>query len=131
MFMTYWFFPASKPCLKKSSCFGFRSLLLLLLLMQANTAFSISTMRCGSNIIELGDDKYKVVEICGEPESISYRSKIVGNILHHPRRTLDIEQYEEVQVEEWIYNFGRNRIKELLRFENGILVEIRDLKRGR
>jgi hypothetical protein len=131
MFMTDWRFPASKPWRKKRSCTGFRTLLLLVLLMQADAAFSISTMRCSSNIIELGDDKYKVLDICGEPESISYRTKIIGSILHHPRRTLDIEEYEEVQIEEWVYNFGRNRIKELLRFENGILVEIRDLKRGR
>jgi hypothetical protein len=101
------------------------------LLMHADGAFSISTMRCGNRLIELWDDKYKVLEICGEPEFISYRTKIVGSTLHHPRRTLDIEQYEEIQVEEWIYNFGRKRIKQLLRFENGILVEIKDLKRGR
>jgi hypothetical protein len=99
--------------------------------MYADAAFSISTMRCGSNLVELSDDKYKVLEICGEPESISYRTKIIGHILRHPRRTLDIEEYEEIQVEEWVYNFGRKRIKRLLRFENGILVEIRDLKRGR
>jgi hypothetical protein len=108
-----------------------RNLLLAVLLMYAGAAFSISTMRCGTRLVELWDDKYKVLEICGEPESISYRTKIVGSTLRHPRRTLDIEEYEEILVEEWIYNFGRRRIKQLLRFENGILVEILDLKRAR
>ncbi|MEC4749396.1 DUF2845 domain-containing protein [Methylomicrobium sp. Wu6] len=31
--------------------------------------------------------------------------------MRHLHRTLVIQQYEEIQVEEWIYNFGRNRIK--------------------
>jgi hypothetical protein len=131
MSMTHWLFPADKSCHEKRKRLGFRSLLLLALLMHASAAFCLSTMRCGNRLVELRDDKYKVLEICGEPESISYRTKIVGNILHHPRRTLDIEEYEEVHVEDWIYNFGRRRIKQLLRFENGILVEIVDLKRGR
>jgi hypothetical protein len=106
-------------------------LLAFLLMLYADAAFSISTMRCGNRLVELWDDKYKVLEICGEPESISYRTKIVGSTLRHPRRTLDIEEYEEILIEEWVYNFGRKRIKQLLRFENGILVEILDLKRAR
>ena len=87
-------------------------------------------MRCGHNIVELGDDKYRVLETCGEPESIYHRTKIVGRTLHHPRRTLDLEVYEEFQVEEWTYNFGRRRIRQSLLFENNILVEIKDLKRS-
>ena len=97
----------------------------------AQPVFAISTMRCGNDIIELGYDKYTVQDICGEPESIANRTKVVGTTLHHPHRTLDIQQFEEVQVEEWVYNFGRNRIKEILRFENGLLVDIKDLKRSR
>ncbi|WP_024300242.1 DUF2845 domain-containing protein [Methylomicrobium lacus] len=110
---------------------GFRNLVLLVLLMQAGPALSTSTMRCGHNIVELGDDTYKVLETCGEPASIYHRTKIVGSTLHHPRRTLDIEEYEEIQVEEWVYDFGRNRIRQSLLFENGRMVEINDLKRSR
>ncbi|MEQ1528847.1 MAG: DUF2845 domain-containing protein, partial [Methylococcales bacterium] len=33
--------------------------------------------------------------------------------------------------EEWVYNFGRSRLKQHLRFENGVLKEIRNLGRGR
>ncbi|EIC30726.1 Protein of unknown function (DUF2845) [Methylomicrobium album BG8] len=130
MFMTDWLSSANESSQAKRKRLRL-NLLLMILLTYAGTAFGISTMRCGHNLIELQDDKYTVLEICGEPEYISYRTKIVGSILHHPRRTLDIQQFEEVQVEEWVYNFGRNRIKQLLRFENGILVEISDLQRGR
>ena len=104
--------------------------LILVLMLHSSFAFSLSTMRCGSNLVELGDDKFRVLEICGEPQSIQYRTKIVGSTLHHPRRTLDLEVYEEVQVEEWTYNFGRRRIRQSLLFENNILVEIKDLKRS-
>jgi hypothetical protein len=128
--MTDRFPPPNESCRGKRKRLGF-NLLLMALLMHAGAAFAISTMRCGNNLIELWDDKYTVLEVCGEPEYISYRTKIVGNILHHPRRTLDLQQFEEVQVEEWVYNFGRNRIKRLLRFENGRLVEISDLQRAR
>lgn len=88
------------------------------------------SMKCGRNLVQLGDHKNKVYALCGEPASIDTRTKIVGDILHHPRRTLDIHQYEEVQVEEWVYNFGRRRFQQYLRFENGRLVEIRDLEKG-
>lgn len=114
-----------------NSRFSIRTLLLLSAMCFAPSAFSISTMRCGNNLIEVGDDKFRVLDICGEPASTNDRTKVVGSTLHHPRRTLDLQQYEEVQVEEWVYDFGRNRFRELLRFENGVLVEIQDLRRGR
>lgn len=109
---------------------GFSALVLLGLLMHASASFGISTMRCGSNLVELGDHRNKVQELCGEPESIDIHYKIKGSTLHHPRRTLDIEEYEEVKVEEWIYYFGRKRIRQYLRFENGVLVEIQDIGRA-
>lgn len=36
----------------------------------------------------------------------------------------------EITVEEWIYNFGSSRLQQYLRFENGKLIEIRNLSRG-
>jgi len=131
MFMARWRFHSTPSRPERNRLLGFRSLVLLVLLMQAGPALSTSTMRCGHNLVELGDDKYRVLETCGEPESILHRTKIVGSTLHHPRRTLDLEEYEEIQVEEWIYNFGRNRIRQSLLFENGVMVEIKDLKRSR
>jgi len=104
---------------------------LIILLLGSGTASAKSTMRCGRHLIELGDHKNVVYELCGDPESIDIRTKIVGSELHHPRRTLDLHEYEEVEVEEWIYKFGRNKFRQYLRFENGWLVEIQDLSRGR
>jgi hypothetical protein len=91
---------------------------------------AVSAMKCGHKLVELGDYKGDVLALCGEPESIENRTKIVGSTLHHPRRTLDLQQYEEVKIEEWIYNFGSYRLQQYLRFENGVLKEIKSLGRG-
>ena len=63
-------------------------------------------------------------------ESIDKRTKIIGNTFHIPYRTIDTEEYDEVKVETWIYNFGSMRFKQYLRFENDVLVEIKTLGRG-
>lgn len=89
-----------------------------------------STMRCGRKLVAIGDYKNDVYAVCGNPESIDTRTKLVGSTLHYPHRTLDIHEYEEVQVEEWVYNFGYKRFRKYLRFENGRLVEIRNLGRS-
>jgi hypothetical protein len=45
-------------------------------------------------------------------------------------RGLEQEQVVPVNVEEWLYNFGPQYFMQLLRFENGRLVEIRNLGYG-
>ncbi|MDD5579386.1 MAG: DUF2845 domain-containing protein [Methylobacter sp.] len=100
---------------------------LLLGLLFSNAAFAL---RCGHSLVDVGDYKDEVYAKCGEPDSIETRTKIEGTTFHHPRRTLDLQQYEEILVEEWIYNFGSSRLKQYLRFENGRLVEIKDIGRG-
>lgn len=87
-------------------------------------------MRCGRKLVSIGDYKNDVYAVCGDPESIDTRTVLVGSTFHFPRRTIDIHQYEEVQVEEWVYNFGTKRFRKYLRFENGRLVEIRNLGRS-
>ena len=92
---------------------------------------SIHALRCGRDLVLLGDYKDDVIARCGEPDSIETRTKIMGSTLHHPHRTLDIHEYEEIQIEEWLYNFGPSRLQQYLRFENGQLKEINSLGRGR
>jgi hypothetical protein len=87
-------------------------------------------MRCGHDLVELGYYKEEVRRRCGEPESVETRSRLAGSTVHFPHRTIDIQQYDEIQVEEWIYNFGPSRLKQYLRFENGELKEIKTLRRG-
>ena len=91
---------------------------------------AVFALRCGNSLVDIGDYKNDVYAKCGAPESIDTRTKVIGNTFHFPFRTLDIQQYEEVQVETWIYNFGSIRLQQYLRFENGVLVEIKSLGRG-
>lgn len=102
----------------------------LLLVLSLCSFNALAAMRCEHDLVQLGDYKGDVRARCGDPESIETRTKIVGITLHHPGRTLDLQQYEEIEIEEWIYNFGRYRLQQYLRFENGELKEIRSLGRG-
>lgn len=100
---------------------------LVLSLYPLNAAYA---MRCGHHLVELGDYKGDVFARCGEPDSVETHTKIVSKTIHFPGRTIDLQQYEEIQVEEWIYNLGRLRFQQYLRFENGRLREIKSLGRG-
>lgn len=103
------------------------SLVMVLILAYANTSWAL---RCGRKIVSIGDHKIDVQKKCGLPVLTERRTKIVGETLHHPGRTLDIEKYREIVVDEWTYNFGSRNFMQLLRFENGFLTEIEDLGYG-
>jgi hypothetical protein len=106
-----------------------KSLLALLLLLSFPQS-SFPALRCGRLLVNVGDHQMDVLQKCGNPAMTEQRTRVVGEELHHPGRTLDIEKYEEVIIDEWIYNFGPRHLKQYLRFENGILKEIRNLGYG-
>ena len=102
-------------------------------------------LRCGHKLITDGAPQSKVLKYCGEPESIQarrivraglprYRSRYrVGdsNLTAADRELLYADRaYVEVLVEEWIYNFGPRRLMRVIRFENGLVTEIRQLGYG-
>jgi hypothetical protein len=100
---------------------------LLLVVVQPSTAF-----RCGTELISIGDDKWEVRQLCGEPDHVnvwqeerifrdfsSYRSDIEPD---RNREPFLVKQ--QVVVERWTYNRGSHRLVRHLLFENGRLVEI-------
>ena len=112
--------------------------LLLLCLIFSCPSFAL---RCGHELVDIGDNKNDVYDKCGEPESINSHIERRGasNIASIRRRlnpglsfNYGQEQYAEVDVmiDEWIYDFGRRRLQHYLRFENGSLKEIKTLGRG-
>ena len=107
-----------------------KKLNLILALLLAFVTADTFALRCGHKVVSVGDHKYDVLKKCGEPEYIDQRTELVANRLRHPYATLEIEQYEQIVIEEWIYNFGRTKFKQLLLFENGILKAIRSLDYG-
>lgn len=87
-------------------------------------------LRCGRQLIHRGDHKSEVLDKCGEPDWAEERTAVRGSRLRHPKGALEISEFEEVLIEEWTYNFGPRKFKQLLQFENGILVEIQSLGHG-
>jgi hypothetical protein len=75
------------------------------------------TLRCGSQLISVGDREFEVQQKCGEP--------IARNIIGYKR---SMNRREEVQIDEWIYG-PNSGMYQYLRFEGGRLLRI-DSKRG-
>jgi Protein of unknown function (DUF2845) len=110
-------------------------------------AQSAVALRCGHSLIQEGDYKVDVLDKCGEPDSKDFHYERRGNANHanagiygynnryHQGNSFNYGQqnYQEVEVlvEEWIYDFGRARLRKLLRFENGKLKEVESLGKSR
>lgn len=91
-------------------------------------------MRCGSAIVRDGMKRAEVREKCGEPTDQS--SRFVLKYLKQSEKQIDerneqqveeaIEKgtVERVEIEEWFYNFGPNRMTRTVVFESGNLIRI-------
>ncbi|WP_374091329.1 DUF2845 domain-containing protein [Pseudomonas sp. TH10] len=89
----------------------------LALLIFAGQAWAADTLRCGSQLISVGDRTAEVLQKCGEPvarDSLGYKRSA--------------NRREEFQVEEWTYG-PSNGMYQYLRFEGNRLREITS-KRG-
>lgn len=94
-----------------------RFLLSLALAVSASQAQAADTLRCGSQLISVGDRSGEVLQKCGEPASRDF--------LGYKRSA---NKREEFQVEEWVYG-PNSGMYQYLRFEGNRLVRI-DSKRG-
>lgn len=101
------------------------------------TNFALAGIRCGTQVVNEGDSSQYVEKVCGSPELKQQRSVVVtrgieGNTsVSNGRRyrlSQNIEQYleysEQVIIDEWEYNFGPNRLKQKVTFENGRITSI-------
>ncbi|WP_394752466.1 DUF2845 domain-containing protein [Crenothrix sp.] len=105
-------------------------------------------LKCEHRIVEPGDFKQFVYDLCGEPASASFhverrqvfndahiRQFGFGNNRQFQNNRFNYGQAYgqevDILVDEWIYDFGHSRLRQYLRFENDQLKEIRDLGRGR
>lgn len=92
-------------------------LAVLTLSFAAGHAAASDTLRCGSQLISLGDRSSEVLQKCGEPVS--------RDVLGYKRSA---NRREEFQVEEWTYG-PSNGMYQYLRFEGNRLRQINS-KRG-
>src|SRR5574343_415246 len=102
-------------------------LLVLLLSVWVHDAMAL---RCGRQLVQVGDHKLDVLDRCGEPQWTDQRMGVRGNRLRHPYGALELDQFEQVLIDEWVYNFGPRKFKQYLYFENGILKKIDNLDYG-
>jgi hypothetical protein len=101
-----------------------------------------SAFRCGTQLVSEGDTRAEVFQKCGEPTYIdSWEEERIqrdfGPVRNYDPRT---ERYEwsrepfltkiQVKVELWTYNLGSTQFTRYLRFENGVLKEIKKGDKG-
>ena len=86
-------------------------------------------LRCGTRLISEGDHQSKLLRYCGEPYSVESRTAQralvanVGNVLFPGI-------IEELQIEDWTYNFGPRKLMRIVRLENGVVTDIRQIGYG-
>ncbi|MBC3365086.1 DUF2845 domain-containing protein [Pseudomonas sp. Z5-35] len=88
------------------------------LLLAAGHVSAANTLRCGSQLISVGDRSSEVLQKCGQPaarDDLGYKRSV--------------NRREEYPVEEWTYG-PHSGMYQYLRFEGNRLVEITS-KRGR
>ena len=96
---------------------GSKWLMSLALAMAASQVSAADTLRCGSQLVSVGDRSSEVLHKCGEPVS--------RDLLGYKRSA---NRREEFQVEEWTYG-PNGGMYQYLRFEGNRLKQITS-KRG-
>ena len=90
------------------------------------SSFSQAGLRCGTKLANLGDSTSRVSHICGEPEYKQRRSvyRTLGGQVSRASNSAYRETTIEIVIDEWLYNFGPNRLKQTVIFENGRLESV-------
>lgn len=109
--------------------------LLLVAGMTASGSARADSMGCKDRIVSSGDSRYEVKSVCGDPDDASQRVEyrtVRGRVAGPCTRSGDKivcsqtrEHVVEVVIDEWTYDFGRNRFIQYLTFEQGRLVSVR------
>lgn len=116
--------------------YRFGAMLLLVGGLCVSSSARADSLSCDGRIVSTGDSRYDVKSICGEPDDatqrIEYRTisgRVAGPCTREGgklRCSQTREQVVEVVVDEWLYDFGKNRFIEYLTFEQGHLLSVRE-----
>lgn len=100
---------------------------LLFPLLASQAARAEDSLRCGSRLASTGDSKYRVLQICGEPVTVSVEGHMQqARLWYTGARYYYLDPpFAYVPIEVWTYNFGPNKLLRRMRFEGDELVEIR------
>lgn len=86
--------------------------------------------RCGTRLISRGDNADKLLHFCGAPASVQTRLGQRSYIDDFGRTYLFPGLVEDVVIEEWTYNLGPHQFMRVVRLENGLVAEIKQLGYG-
>lgn len=116
---------------------------LLLLLLAVGFAEPAVALRCGNKLVQRGDPMPKVLRFCGEPVATQQRSIVRRGVprsrvfrdsdlrdISDRELLINVHSYVEVIVEEWTYNFGPRKLMRIIRFENGLVANVKELGYG-
>jgi hypothetical protein len=88
----------------------------------------VDTIRCGRELVKVGDDSFQVLDKCGDPDfrqvvQINKFSDSIGASEGDLARTLEDSAY--LVTEQWVYKQGRGRLIKVLTITGGVLTDIR------
>lgn len=83
-------------------------------------------LRCGSSLVEIGDRKYEVLKLCGQPLFIEKWTDqtVLFSVGKKESGDVNISHISTAHIEEWTYNFGSTSFIRFLRFVDGKLRKI-------
>lgn len=102
-------------------------------------------MRCGNRLINKGDTQAKVLKYCGQPAQTKGRLGLRSGVYLNssarqggdPEKDLLYSRghfipygRREVLVEDWVFNFGPNKLMRQVTFENGVVENVKELGYG-
>jgi hypothetical protein len=105
----------------------------LLLSLALTGSAAADGMRCGTRLVSDGDTTYQVRNLCGAPDQAVQRTElrtvsqwVDGPCLYRGQvRCGSMVQYTvQVQVDEWLYDFGPHQLLRTLVFEDGRLIRL-------
>jgi len=116
----------SKAMQNRAFYFLIPALLLLTARVEADS------MRCGSQLVSVGDSRSEVRFKCGEPTDVETRSILRRPFygFNGPRRSFYPDSYVEIPIEVWTYNFGPYKLMRQVQFVNGRIDDIMTMGYG-
>lgn len=87
----------------------------------------VSSIRCDSMVISVGDPSYRLIDSCGEPDFrqlISVRELADRVSIGERPVRLDLQDREQVITEQWVYKPGRGRLIREIYITGGTVTRI-------
>lgn len=96
--------------------------LILLFVISHLLADNAFALRCGTDLVAIGDRKFDVLGICGNPvftEQWTDDTVVLNIDSKGEKGGVNVTHISTAHVEEWTYNLGPRKFLLFIRFENG------------